>query len=1200
MIESVPEDFEVSIAPIRVASILETDTLTKYQQIVTEITKIETPRNNVTNRRDIPRVATPVLHSESSTPRARPPRVPTPRMQEKENAKKEADDLRAKIEQEKKLKQQKRKERQEKERLEEDRRKRAEMEEQARLEEEERLWQLKQAQEQEEEARQAQLAEEQYQEMIRQLEQEKERQEAIERQKRLEEERRRKEEELLRLEAERKLKEEVRRRKEEEERRRREAELRRKEEERKRIEEEERLRQEEERRKREEIQRVKNEQERQRREAERQRELEAQRLKKLKEEEERKKKEEEERIRLERKIFEEQTAKFFRKKTASVKQEKLVLTKEAPAIEYQEVKKHKQDTLLEMLKEWQTRELQRKRPRSRQATTKSRVQQIAPNYNKMLDRDTIELKLFSQEKGTHISIVSEEITRVAEDAFVDCPELKLLVLDNNQIQDAFGIAGLCELRFLSMNVNKLKSLERIHECTKLLEYNANNNQINTLENLLQCKELRLVDLSNNSLSSLDIFRPNSTLLRLDIHANSLKDLTGIELLENLCSLNVGFNKIQNIDTLENNPLIDDLVLYRNALTKFPDFSSVLIRNIYLEKNLMEHFNNRLFAPLLELLKLNDNNIQSIAPLSSCINLKLLAISANNISELSDLLSLRPCRMLNTLYISNNPVVQLPGFREVLISLLPNLTTIDTEKVPKEERETCETKFIKFSPRITTQVISFMRRSVYNNQNLSLVHASKWKQCLQLERQRVACKNLAITDWDKRSTYQYLCNKQLAERPKSSINEINKGFESKMNEKNLNIDLYTETREAEIRRKLVLQKRHLEEQLHFQGKEHQQCFVRNNQHHRKKAASCLQRHFREFMARRNVRRNKAAIKIQSLWRGGRTRTIFLPQVFEFVMSRARAAATIQAMVRGFKTRVKFEQGKRIGEFGKIEAEDMSWLNSREYDDFQPEIEIRDRKRIFDEPVPKKLFDEPVPKKQTIHTEVYRPNRSNSSESKSVRASVEARSSSAGNEKPSSSFPPINVRSSWTKGLEDDDTIQEEDELQRELDMTSMRSSQQNMADVKTRHAKPAPIPQHKQKIAQHELDEASKEWHYGEAATRDMLRYKQKLNKLKPKAKNADEKLESFKKMAKRTGHVTVPQKSPPQETKIFQPSKLGIRTPSSYSMRDDIEVQSVTSVSSSGSLSHRAKKLGETRFPSILENGSSIPNTKKPPIRKKL
>jgi hypothetical protein len=1176
--QEVPEDFDTLFEPVRMTSVVESDSIIdKFQQVLTEIE--EKP---------------PEIISISSSQQETSPsvRVPTPRTREKEEQAKtrqiHLEELRIKREEEKHLKEQKKLERIEKQQQEQETQRIKELEEQVRIEEEDRIWNAVQCMMREEELMKEYMAEEKFRNTMMQLEEERKRKEEIERLQKIEEEKKRQEEERRRLEQERKRIEEEQRKRDEEARIRKEQELRRKEEERIRKEEEKRKREEEERKKRDEILRIKNEEERKQQERERLKRLEQERIKKEREEAERKKREEQELLLRERQIFEEQTAKFFTRKTSPDKETKVILQRETKLHKYEQVTKTTSDPLLTMLKEWQDREARRTRPRSRSGISRTKqVVNPTSNNTRVLDKDTVEMLLINQE-GTRLSLISDGITKIAPDALSVCPQLRLLVLDANQIQDISGVTGLRNLKYLSTNVNKIKNVEGIQECDELIEFNASNNHINSLEPFLSCKKLALLDLSNNAISSLDIFRNNTTLLRLNLHGNSLIDLTGVDLMENICALNVGFNKIQRIGSLDNNPLIDDLVMYRNSLVEFPDFSSVLIRNLYLENNLLEHFNNRFFAPLLEILKINDNNIQSISALSSCINLKLLAISTNNISELTDLLALRPCRMINRVYMNDNPVVQKPGFRETIICLLPNLTMLDSDTISRNERDQCELKLVKYSPRIMNMVTSYMLRSIGH------VDQTKWKQYLTLERQQHACKRLSVANWDKRSTYQYLCNKQLAERPKSSINELNKGFEQEITTTKYSPELFMELRQDELIRKIKLQKKHLEQQIKFQGRDHERVFVRNDQHHRVRAATCLQRHTRQFLARLNQYKHRAAIKIQAAWKGYHTRRRFEQEIVALIYNKFRAAEIIQAMIRGYKTRKAYQQAKNLDaelNFTLESGVDFDFEYQRE---FEVDVKIRNRRPVFDQ--------------------VYRPPRASSVGTSQSHQEVRTSASTSG------IFPPIHARQSW----ETPAIVEEKyDQVLIEEDDTSVRSSHNTsrISDDATPVKSKSNVQQqqqHKRKgISRVEIQKRAQEWGCSEQVAEDMIRYQMKMNKVKPKNdKTSGERMEAFRKKVKASGVPSA--KTTHQSPRVFQQTSQPIRTPSNMSMRDDIEIQSVSSSSSSssGGLSHRpslpphpqqrfnnlAQKdlptLAVTRFPALSDSGNGISKKSIPKNRK--
>ncbi|KAH3666026.1 hypothetical protein OGAPHI_004215 [Ogataea philodendri] len=78
----------------------------------------------------------------------------------------------------------------------------------------------------------------------------------------------------------------------------------------------------------------------------------------------------------------------------------------------------------------------------------------------------------------------------------------------------------------------------------------------------------------------------------------------------------------------------------------------------------------------------DANIGALLP-----NLKSLSLLHNNLSGLPDLVPLRHCTKLDSLYLAHNKVTALPYYKEFVIWLLPSVTILDFDAIKPKHRQT---------------------------------------------------------------------------------------------------------------------------------------------------------------------------------------------------------------------------------------------------------------------------------------------------------------------------------------------------------------------------------------------------------------------------------------------------------------------------------------------------------------------------------
>ena len=75
-------------------------------------------------------------------------------------------------------------------------------------------------------------------------------------------------------------------------------------------------------------------------------------------------------------------------------------------------------------------------------------------------------------------------------------------------------------------------------------------------------------------------------------------------------------------------------------------------------------------PALEVLSLSVNKINTLKDVAHCPNLTELYLRRNEISNLSELKYLKDLGNLRVLWLGENPVASVPGYRLTVIKTLP--------------------------------------------------------------------------------------------------------------------------------------------------------------------------------------------------------------------------------------------------------------------------------------------------------------------------------------------------------------------------------------------------------------------------------------------------------------------------------------------------------------------------------------------------
>ncbi|GIX74814.1 protein phosphatase PHLPP-like protein [Caerostris darwini] len=248
--------------------------------------------------------------------------------------------------------------------------------------------------------------------------------------------------------------------------------------------------------------------------------------------------------------------------------------------------------------------------------------------------------------------VSEERLRTERCAFalkpfIDKLNLSHLDASHNDLED-LEVSRLLKLETLVVSQNALKTLNL--EGSRLRTLKADGNELETIS----CKQVPLY------------------LERLDISHNNFEFLPEwITDAKSLHTISADHNNLSHVPTeIFSCCNLMDLRLNHNLLVKLPDFlSQCHMKSLSLQYNRFEKLPYNFFwaLPCLEMLNLSYNSLKSI-PVScdSIINLKSLLLSGNQLSDLSNLISLLKLSRIECLHLAYNGIKELPeGFFQTL-------------------------------------------------------------------------------------------------------------------------------------------------------------------------------------------------------------------------------------------------------------------------------------------------------------------------------------------------------------------------------------------------------------------------------------------------------------------------------------------------------------------------------------------------------
>ena len=164
---------------------------------------------------------------------------------------------------------------------------------------------------------------------------------------------------------------------------------------------------------------------------------------------------------------------------------------------------------------------------------------------------------------------------------------------------------------------------------------------------------------------LDLGKQTAEARVLCLHGNRIADLQGIQQLRCLTDVNLSSNEVQSIHGLQTLSALTSINLASNRLKSLQGLQSL---------------------PILERLIVSHNLIASLTTFitqADC-RLKILDLHNNLLASTEDLSALRACTNLRELALSGgrpgNPLCSLPNFQQTTAQLLPQLDTIDGQKL----------------------------------------------------------------------------------------------------------------------------------------------------------------------------------------------------------------------------------------------------------------------------------------------------------------------------------------------------------------------------------------------------------------------------------------------------------------------------------------------------------------------------------------
>ena len=163
--------------------------------------------------------------------------------------------------------------------------------------------------------------------------------------------------------------------------------------------------------------------------------------------------------------------------------------------------------------------------------------------------------------------------------------LNKLSLSNRDLPHIPLFEGEDNLKFLSLELNRITKIERLISLNNLIYLNLYGNYITEIENLSHTSKLKVLLLGKNNIEKIKNLNCLADLEILDLHSNKIKIIENISNLKNLRILNLANNKINSFNEIIYNRNLEELNVRKNLIEIIPNMEDFqMLKKINIGKN----------------------------------------------------------------------------------------------------------------------------------------------------------------------------------------------------------------------------------------------------------------------------------------------------------------------------------------------------------------------------------------------------------------------------------------------------------------------------------------------------------------------------------------------------------------------------------------------------------------------------------------
>ena len=257
-----------------------------------------------------------------------------------------------------------------------------------------------------------------------------------------------------------------------------------------------------------------------------------------------------------------------------------------------------------------------------------------------------------------------------------------VILDENEISQLWPLAGLSNLRHLSVSDNRVRDLSPLAHLPRIDRLNLAVNAIENVSPLAGLTTLRYLSLDENDVEDLSPLRSLTHMQLLYLSNNRIEDVAPLAGMAALVQLLIVHNRVEDVSPLSTLENLKTLILdYNNVRDLSPLKDLPALTSLSLNGNQIDDITPLADLNRLTLLRLAHNRIEDLRPLARHTALEDLDLSHNRITDLS---GLEDMTLLVTLRVAHNRVEDvsalagLTGLRDLDLSsnLVVDITALE--------------------------------------------------------------------------------------------------------------------------------------------------------------------------------------------------------------------------------------------------------------------------------------------------------------------------------------------------------------------------------------------------------------------------------------------------------------------------------------------------------------------------------------------